>query len=188
MDYNSSMKTLKTSFKHFLIFSFFIILPCATGFADPGPEVPPPLPFDQDSQGDSSEYGKPPAPQGDFRRPPLPPRDQDNIINFRGNRTYTENLPLKINQTRCERKADDVVCVEIIFNQTINPRSLHRDSFFINNAPLPLGTRFTFNKKGNTIKILVLTGGNSFKLKVQKICSFDGSVIEPVEILAEVER
>ena len=152
----------------------------------------PPLPLDQEMSGeDSSEFKKPPVlplpPDGNFKRPPRPPKDPDNIINYRGNRTYTENLPLKINYTSCERRSEDIVCLEIIFNQSINPRSLHYDCFLINNHPLPPGTKFAFNKKGNTIKLMVPSNSNSFKLMIHKITSFDGSVIEPIEILAEVK-
>ena len=186
------MKSLKQHFIHFLLFSFLMSVPVTASSATPDSEGFPPLPRDQElNEEDSHTFEKPPAPpvapDGTFKRPPRPPKDADNIINYRGNRTYTENLPLKINHTNCERKADDIVCVEIVFNQSINPRSLHHDCFLLNNHPLPFGTRFTFNKKGNTIKLMVPSSVNSFKLMIQKISSFDGSEIEPIEILAEVK-
>ena len=193
MAYNASMKSLKKNFKHFLISSFFIIVPCTASFAAPGSEVFPPLPPNQERQEEVPPMGsKPPVPNGtpdeEFKRPPMPPKDSDNIINYRGTRTYSENLPLKISNIKSERKADDIVCVVIIFNQSIDPRSLDHDSFFINNQALPFGTRFTFNRKGNTIKIMVPVSENSFKLKIQNINSYDGSLLEPVEILTEVAR
>ena len=180
MVYNSGMKRLKTTFLHFIISSFLIVVPCTQAFAEPGQEGFPPLP--PPGQGlqeeDSSEK----------KLPPRPPMDSDNIINYRGTRTYSEDLPLKVTLVKCQRLADDVVCVEVLFNQSINPRSVRPNSFIINNTQLPLGTRFTFNKKGNTIKLMVYTTGNSFKLRVQDIKSFNGFLVEPIEILTEVTR
>ena len=155
-----------------------IFVPCATSFAAPGTEGFPPLPFDQE------------LPEGDLTEPPRyprPPKDPDNIIHYRGNRAYAENLPLEIVHTRSERKAEDVVSLVIFFNQCINPRALHPDSFLLNNRPLPFGIRFNFNKKGNSVRMLLPLRENTFKLKVQNISSFDGKMIEPVELLIEVD-
>lgn len=180
MVYNSSMKRLKTYFLHFIISSFLIVVPCTAAFAEPAPEGFPPLPPGQElPEGDSSD--KKPC-------PPPPPMDHDNIINYRGSRTYNETLPLKVTQVKCNRIAESLVCVEVFFNQSINPRSVKPNSLIINNSQLPFGTRFTFNKKGNTIKIKVYTTGDSFKLRVQDIRSFNGFLVEPIEILTEVER
>ena len=48
-------------------------------------------------------------------------------------------------------------------------------------------TRFAFNKKGDTVKIFLPMDSNTFKLKISKIRSFDGSEIDPVELLIEVQ-
>ena len=61
------------------------------------------------------------------------------------------------------------------------------DSFSFNNKPLPFGTRFNFNKKGNSVRMLLPVKENTFKLKVQNISSFDGKDIELVELLIEVD-
>ena len=179
MVYNSSMKRLKTYFLHFIISSFLIVVPCTAAFAEPEPEGFPPLPPGQGLQEEDSSEKK---------LPPRPPMDSDNIINYRGSRTYSEELPLKVTLVKTQRIADDLVCVEVLFNQSINPRSVRPNSFIINNTQLPLGTRFTFNKKGNTIKLMVYTTGNTFKLRVQDIKSFNGFLVEPIEMLTEVER
>ena len=178
MAYNSSMKRMKLNFKHFLFLFFMIFVPCTASFAAPASEVFPPIPFEQE------------LPEEDFPDRPRrirPPRDPDNIIHYRGNRAYAENLPLEIVHTRCERKAEDVVSLIIFFNQSINPRSMKADSFSFNNKPLPFGTRFNFNKKGNSVRMLLPVKENTFKLKVQNISSFDGKDIEPVELLIEVD-
>ncbi len=172
------MKRLKNHFKHFLTFSFLTFVLCATSFAEPGQDVFPPLPPVQELPEEASV---------DRPRHPRPPRDPDNIIHYRGNRAYAENLPLEIVHTRCERKAEDFVSLVIFFNQSINPRSILPDSFFFNNRPLPFGTRFNFNKKGNSVRMLLPLTEDTFKLKVQNISSFDGKMIEPVELLIEVD-
>lgn len=177
MTYNSSMKRLNRHYKYFLFFSFLLLVPCTTSFAAPVSEVFPPIPFEQE------------LPEEAFPDRPhhiRPPKDSDNIIHYRGNRAYAEELPLEIIHTRCERKAEDAVSLVIFFNQSINPRSLKPDTFLLNNKPLPFAVRFNFNKKGNSIRMLLPSKEDTFKLKVQNISSFDGKMIEPVELLIEV--
>ena len=151
---------------------------CAPSFAAPGSEVFPPLPFNQEPPEDVLS---------DKAHHIRPPKDPDNIIHYRGNRAYTENLPLEIVHTRCERKADEVVSLVIFFNQSINPLTVHPDSFLLNNKVVPFGMRFHFNKKGNSVRMLLPVNEETFKLKVLNISSFDGKIIEPVELLIEVD-
>ena len=133
----------------------------------PSPPLPPP----------SHEHPEPPR---------LPPKDESKILNYRGNRTYNENLPLKVNQVKCTRFDDKTVCIEIVFNQNINPRSFKRESFFIDNNPLPEFCRFSFNHRGDAIKFAAPINSQTFKLKIHNVSSFSGNVIEPVEMLVEV--
>ena len=178
MAYNSGMKRLKIHFKHFLTFSFLMFVLCTTSFAAPGPEGFPPLPLNQELP-EEAPADRPPHPS--------PPRNPDNIIHYRGNRAYSENLPLELVHTRCEKKADELVSLVLIFNQSIDPRTIRPDSCFINNKPLPFGIRFNFNKKGNSVRMLLPLTEDTFKLKVQNISSFEGKKIEPVELLIEVD-
>ena len=189
--YNSGMNGWKKDYLHFFIFSFLMFVPCTASFAAPDSEVFPPLPseqelpeevFPKDEKAKENDFLK-----DDFKRLPPPPKDPDNIIHYRGNRAYAENSPLEIIHTHCERKAEDFVSLVIFFNQSINPRSMQPDSFFFNNRPLPFGTRFNFNKKGNSVRMLLPLTEDTFKLKVQNISSFDGKMIEPVELLIEVD-
>lgn len=141
--------------------------------------------------GGNPPSGQPPAgtePPKNLPPPPQHPKDPENIIKYRGSRTYSENLPLKIIQTKCTRKDGNMVFVEIMFNQCINPRSIKPESILINNAPLPPFIRFLFNRKGTTVKMIIPLTLSSFKMKVCNICSFDNTIIEPVEFLVEVER
>ncbi len=149
----------------------------------------------QGMPGGNPPGGQPPAgphpPAGNENPgnfPPPPPKDPENIINYRGNRTYSENLPLKIIQTKCTRKEGELVFIEIFFNQSINPRSVKPASILINNNPVLPPARFMFSKKGDSLKLLIPMNSNSFKMKVTKIRSFDNTLIEPVELLVEVER
>lgn len=181
LEYNASMRMSKKTLLHFLFFSLIITVPCTASSANPGSKCFPPLASGQDSLEEGFFKVQ-------FNLPPPPPKNPDNIIHFHGNRTYSENLPLKINHIKCVRKDENCVCLDIYFNQMINPRSAKPDSILINNKPLAPGLRFAFNKKGDTIKILIPISGNTFKVKVQKIKSFSEVVIEPVEILVEVSR
>ncbi len=132
-----------------------------------------------------------PLPSPDFKRehpepPKFPPKDESKILKYRGNRTYIENLPLKVNQIKCSRFDERTVCIEILFNQSINPRSFKKEAFFIDNNSLPEFCRFAFNRRGDTIKFVVPVNSQTFKLKIQNVRSFSGNVIEPVEMLVEV--
>ena len=172
LDYNYGMKLCAK--RYILIFS--LIFTCFLLFAQGAP------------QGGGMGPGKPGEP-GQFPHPlpPPPPKDSDKSMKYRGNRTYTDNLPLRINQTECLRKDGEFVSLSILFNQSINPRSVRPGTILINNKPLPPHTRFAFNKKGDTVKIFLPMNSNTFKLKISKIRSFDGSEIDPVELLIEVQ-
>ena len=108
-------------------------------------------------------------------------------MHYRGNRVYSENLPFEINQIKCWRLDENVVAIHIIFNQWINPRTVKPDTIIINGMPLPRNIRFGFNRKGDTVKLIVLQRQNSFKMKLMAIQSFNGKTIEESERLIQVE-
>jgi len=112
----------------------------------------------------------------------IPPHNADDLMYYRGTRTISENEPLIINRAECKKNDEKTSTLEIAFNQSINPRSVNHTSFFIDGNPLPDGTRFSFNKKGDTIKITIPVQSDSFMLSVQGILSYDGTQMEPAEI------
>ncbi len=143
--------------------------------------------FAQPSKGADREKSEmPPPPQGVMPPPPPPPKDFENIKNYRGNRTYSEQIPLMINSVKAVRENEIFVNVEIVFNQNINPRSVKTNSILINNAPLPMETRFSFNKRGDTLRAMIPVKSDTFKFKVQGVSSFEGKCIDPVEFLTKV--
>ena len=81
---------------------------------------------------------------------------------------------------------EKTVCIEILFNQNINPRSFKKEAIFIDNNLLPEFCRFSFNRRGDTVKFVAPVNSQTFKLKIQNVRSFSGNVIEPVEMLVEV--
>lgn len=184
LDYNYGMKLCAK--RYILIFSLIFegFLLFAQGAPQGGGMGPGPGPGGPESPG-APGPGKPGEP-GHF--PPPPPKDSEKIMKYRGNRTYTDNIPLRIIQTECTHVDDKLVSLSIMFNQSINPRSVRPGTILINNKPLPPHTRFAFNKKGDTVKIMFPVNSNTFKLQVLKVRSFDGSEIEPVELLIEVQK
>ena len=143
----------------------------------------PELPFDKPGP-EFPERGEPKAPP-----PHLPPKDADKIFYYRGNRTYSEELPLKINFIRCIRDEDGRLIIMIVFNQSVNPRTVNHASVLIDGDELPEDLRFSFNKKGDTIRVVIPDEEQEeFLISVQDICAFNGACIEPVELLAEVEN
>ena len=168
------MKCLLKPCIHFLFFSFFFTVPCAVCVATPDQEFFPPLAPDQDKPF--------------FEPHTKPPKDPEIIINYRGSRVYMENELLQVADTQVERLDDETILLSIIFNQTINPRSVRLDSIIIDDEQLPEDTRFAFNRKGDTIRMILNVSDNDFCLKVQNICAFDGSLIEPVEIDVDLDE
>lgn len=166
------MKCLFKPCIHFLFFSFFFTVPCAVCVATPDQEFFPPLAPDQDKPF--------------FEPHTKPPKDPENIINYRGTRIYVENEELQIAETEAERIDDDTIMLAIVFNQSINPRSVGAESFIVDDEPLPEETRFAFNRKGDTIRMVVYMSDDYFSLKVQNVSAFDGTMIEPVEIDVEL--
>ena len=178
----------------------------AASSAAPGQSGFPPFPPDQELHGEgSSEQLKDQSnnqndkqpPEGPVDNnsennpenlpPPLPPQDSEHIFYYRGSRAYSESLPLTIYQINCERIDENMVNLEIRFNQSVNPRSVRRDSLLVDKNNLPEKIRFSFNKKGDRLKAIIPVSTNSFGLTVQNVRAFDGTMIEPVEIIVYIE-
>lgn len=180
MVYNLSMK-LKLR-RHI----FVLILLCAGGLYAQGPGGGM-SPSGPPSPSGGQTPGQPPGPPPKPPEKKDPPKDESRIFYYRGNRTYAENLPLKINQIKCVRLDENIVGIEILFNQRINPRSIKNESIFIDNKLLPDFCRCLFNKRGDTIKLRVPVKSQTFKFRIMDVRSFEGNEIEPVELLVEVK-
>lgn len=177
----------------FLFLLVFFSVPNAASSAGSGQSGFPPFPPDPDLH-EEGFFAEPPVqpeeqpPEQLPDQPPeLPPKDQDRIFYYRGNRAYYEELPLEIYTINCFRLDEDYVLLEIVFNKSINPRSLNRDSFLVDSNNLPDNIRFSFNRKGDRIKITIPLSDDSFELMVQDIRSFDDTLIEPVEFIVEID-
>ena len=135
--------------------------------------------------------GRPPEKPNPNQPLPPPPRRPENIMNYRGNRTYSKNCPMKIKQIRATRVGEQNVSIEVIFNQSINPRSVKHSSILVDDKTLNDEIRFMFNKMGDTLKFeLPLQEqfqGDTFELKMWGIRSFDGSVMECIKIPVKIE-
>ncbi|MBO4639269.1 MAG: hypothetical protein J5710_05880 [Treponema sp.] len=158
------------------------------------PEPPqPPEDFNQENnkpENPNPDNQNPELPEGEepiAPPPPLPPKDADKIFYYRGNRTYSEELPLKVNFIRCMRGENGEIILMIVFNQSVNPRSVKNESFLIDDTELPANIRFSFNKKGDTIRVVIPQDDEEFRVTVQDVSTFSGAELEPVEIIAKVE-
>lgn len=135
--------------------------------ANPDQEDFPPLPPDQD--------------QPFFEPPKLPPKDPDSIIYYRGNRIYMKDDVMEVAKTNILRLDDDTIALEITFTQSLNPRSVNEGSFIIDDEPLPDGTRIIFNRRGDTVRIILQMEDDYFSLSIQNVSSFNGKLVEPVD-------
>ena len=138
-------------------------------------------PFDRPDP-DFPESGPPKTP------PPLPPKDADKIFYYRGNRTYSEELPLIVKFIKCIRDREGRIILMLVFNQSVNPHTVNHECLLIDDNELPENIRFSFNRKGDTIRVIIPEDGEEFRITVQDICAFNGVCIETVELLAKVEE
>ena len=106
----------------------------------------------------------------------------DDILYYRGNRTLAEQGNFSVQNIKTERTAKNEVSVEIVFSQCVNPRSFSENSILVDGKAISEKTNFSFNKKGDTIKITIPTKNKNFDLTVQGVESFEGTEIEPIII------
>ena len=115
-----------------------------------------------------------------------PGQEPDEVFYYRGIRTIADDAPFTIVTSSAVRTDDKNTQLEIAFSKNINPKSVNRDSIFIDGKALPDSTRFSFNKKGDTIQVTIQPESNSFLLTVQGIAAFDGTKMEPYEFMLNV--
>jgi len=106
----------------------------------------------------------------------------EDFINYRGNRVFLSNDEFLLQEIRTERLSEFSITLEITFNQSINPRSFDYSSIKINGMDISPDTTFSFNKKGDTIKLTIPVKTQVFSLEIKDIESFDGTAINPIEI------
>lgn len=158
-------------------------------FAAPSAPVAPATGASAPVAGNPPPHGPGPGTPPPQHPRPLPPspKDPDNMLYYRGNRTAQEDLPLTVNQVKVSRVGVDQVDVEIVFNQSINPRSVKTHRITIDGSELPQNVSFWFNKKGDTVKFMLASEKDSFELGIKGIRAFNGTVMSPTLITVQVE-
>ncbi|MCR4940895.1 MAG: hypothetical protein K5930_12445 [Treponemataceae bacterium] len=101
-------------------------------------------------------------------------------------RTISEDEPLVINRTICDRMDKSTAMLEVSFNQEINPLTVNSDSLYIDGESLPPSSRFFFSKNGDTIKVVVPAPNDTFRLRVEGVESYSGITMEETEIQIEI--
>ena len=176
--YNIGVKNLKKKCLVFLLSSFFL---CALN-AQPKP-----------GKGQPSPPGKgAPPPKGGAGPAPVSPRNKNNshskdslekerIIKYRGERLSVSEEPFVITGVNVSRSDNATVSLELKFNRNINPKTVSPYSIKINGESLPENARFSFNRKGDTVKVSLLQEKNEFSLEVNGITSYEGVLVETAE-------
>ncbi len=125
----------------------------------------------------------------------MPPRD---IMNFNGRKMQKREEKLSVIGVKVFDMGN-FLSLSVIFNAPLDSKSIQSRGFLINERPLPPDTEFLFNKPRNMIRFEVdkafweygqgFVGSGftenqseSFSLKVLFARSFDGKMIQPVEI------
>ena len=104
------------------------------------------------------------------------------IINYRGNRILFRNDEFVLQSVKSERLNKNLVSLELTFNQSVNPRTFTSDSIMVDGGEIPSKTKFSFNKKGDTIKVSIPSENENFNLTIQNVESFSGTLLEPIQI------
>ena len=186
MPYNSIMKLLK---RQLLILLFSLLM--AGLFAAPSAPAAPATGASAPAAGNPPPHGPEPGPGTPPPQHPRPlppsPKDPDNMLYYRGNRTAQEDLPLTVNQVKVSRAGATQVDVEIVFNQSINPRSVKHSRITIDGNEVPQNVSFWFNKKGDTVKFMLASEKDSLEMGIKGIRAFNGTVMKPTLITVQVE-
>ncbi len=150
----------------------------------PAPSAPPAPTQGRDPRAPRPE--KPGNPDMPPPRPgPHPPKD--SVMNYRGTRMLAENEIFAVKKARCCKLNETCAEIEVSFNQSINPRSIKPCCIMIDNLELPDETKFSFNKKGDTIRFTVPLDWTIKKLNVKGLRSYTGTLIMPAEIVIAMD-
>ena len=101
---------------------------------------------------------------------------------YRGNRMLSDGAEFLLQDVKSRKISDDCLCLELSFNQSVNPRTFTSESILIDGQEISSKIKFSFNKKGDTIKVEIPSKSENFSLMIQNVESFDGIQIEPVKI------
>lgn len=135
------------------------------------------------SQGKEMEAFFPPEEKG----MPLEHKDPfDNMMYYRGSRTVTEEGPLLLRKASCDRMDKSKAVLEISFNQEINPLTITPASIYIDEEQLPSSTKFAFNRMGDTLRTVITTQKDTFKLHIEGVESYSGVPMEAVNIQIKI--
>lgn len=149
--------------------------PSAPG-GNPGrvPSAPPPGGFGASPSGGSSNSSSSSSSSSSV--------PHQNVFNYRGSRTTSTNDEFYLKSLKSRVESDDSVMLEIRFNQNVNPRSFKNDSILIDGEAVPEDTKFSFNRKGDTLRLSVPQVEQYFSLEIHEVESFDGRKIKPIEL------
>lgn len=155
----------------------------------------PPAPPSHPNSVRPNDANKNPAQAGQPGRPghpehPMPPKPgtrppKNSVINYRGTRMPAVNDFFFVKTAKYSRLNENFVEMEVAFNQSINPKSVKPNLIIIDGAELPEDTKFSFNKKGDTVRFSLPVGLPLGKLKVMGLLSYTGTLVMPAEILIQ---
>ena len=114
---------------------------------------------------------------------PVRPGDHNDMIYFRGARMYYDSDYFKVQDIKYERTDSETVTLQVTFSQIINPRSVKASSVIINGKPVQDDLKFSFNKKGDVIKINLPASEELLHVTIRDVLSFDGHRMETMNFV-----
>lgn len=104
------------------------------------------------------------------------------IVNYRGARKVITDESFKVCCIKSEKTKNDSISVEIRFNQEINPKSFSSSNLKINGKSVNNDVKFSFSRKGDSVKIQIPSQSESFSLSLVNIQTFDGEEIQEIQL------
>lgn len=104
------------------------------------------------------------------------------IVNYRGTRKVITDESFRVCCIKSERTKNNSVSVEICFNQEINPKSFSSSNLKINGKSANNDVKFSFSRKGDSVKIQIPFQSESFSLSLINIQTFDGEKIQEIQL------
>ncbi|WP_407427831.1 hypothetical protein [Treponema sp.] len=108
---------------------------------------------------------------------------EEEQINYRGVRTAMPSDSFSPQRIKTERLSSNNISLEIIFNKILDPHSFSYSSIKIDGEEISQKMNFSFNKKGDTVKLVLPVKKERFTIEITGIKSFDGTEITYTQVL-----
>lgn len=105
--------------------------------------------------------------------------DSDSV-NYRGKREPRETGSFSVLNISTSRIDSNTVRLDILFNQTVDPKSAENAIYFINGIGGATKGKTEFSKDGKKIRIAIEAQDSDFVFEMKGISSYNGKTLSPL--------